>query len=120
MPNAVVVAGCEDCCKGEKCEKCGMQKGTALCCTGVKPAEKGTYCKMCGFEKGSEQCCADGNVKCDKCGLAQGSPICCKIKSEDHEHDKTQGHDGDHDHVGGDHDSDEAEGHDDVTDDDSE
>ena len=81
-------ADCEDCCKGEKCE-CGMQKGTPLCCSGVKSAEGVTYCKDCGFDKNSESCCAEGNQECDKCGLAKGSPICCKVKStvaSDHEH----------------------------------
>ena len=85
-------ADCEDCCKGEKCD-CGMQKGTALCCSGVKSAEGVTYCKDCGFDKKSESCCAEGNQECSKCGLAQGSPICCKIKStevSDHQHDQDE------------------------------
>lgn len=89
-------AECEDCCKGEKCE-CGMQKGTALCCSGVKSAEGVTYCKDCGFDKKSESCCADGNQECGKCGLAEGSPICCKVKTtaeaeHKHEEDGSQSH----------------------------
>ena len=87
-------ADCEDCCKGEKCD-CGMQKGTALCCTGVKPAEGVAYCKDCGFDKKSESCCAETNEECGECGLAKGSPICCKVKatgdSDDHEgHDHAE------------------------------
>jgi len=86
-------AECEDCCKGEKCD-CGMQKGTPLCCTGVKPAE-GVYCKSCGHTKGSEACCAEGNETCTKCNLAKGSPLCCKVKHDEEGHD----HEG-HDHEG--------------------
>ena len=87
-------ADCEDCCKGEKCD-CGMQKGTALCCTGVKPVEGVAYCKDCGFDKKSESCCAETNEECTQCGLAKGSPICCKVKatgdSDDHEgHDHAE------------------------------
>lgn len=95
-------ADCEDCCKGEKCE-CGMQKGTALCCSGVKSAEGVTYCKDCGFDKNSESCCAEGNEECGECGLAKGSPICCKIKSSvatghEHEaHEDGSGHNHDED-----------------------
>ncbi len=91
-------ADCEDCCKGEKCD-CGMQKGTALCCSGVKPADGGTYCKGCGFVKGSEKCCAESNETCS-CGLAKGSPLCCKVKAEDHDHDHDHGEEG-HDHKEG-------------------
>ena len=94
-------ADCEDCCQGEKCE-CGMQKGTALCCSGVKPVEGVDYCKDCGFDKKSESCCAESNEECGKCGLAKGSPICCKVKAVDSEH---EGHDHDgHDHSDHDHD----------------
>jgi len=83
-------ADCEDCCKGEKCD-CGMQKGTPLCCSGVKPAEGVTYCKDCGFDTKSESCCAETNKECAECGLAQGSPICCKVKAaavHDHSHEE--------------------------------
>ena len=87
-------ADCDDCCNGEKCD-CGMQKGTALCCTGVKPVEGVAYCKDCGFDKKSESCCAQTNEECTQCGLAKGSPICCKVKatgdSDDHEgHDHAE------------------------------
>ena len=87
-------ADCDDCCNGEKCD-CGMQKGTALCCTGVKPVEGVAYCKDCGFDKKSESCCAETNEECGECGLAKGSPICCKVKatgdSDDHEgHDHAE------------------------------
>ena len=95
-------ADCDDCCKGEKCD-CGMQKGSALCCTNVKPAEGVVYCKDCGFDTKSESCCADSNTECKKCGLAEGSPICCKVKSGDHDHDEA----GHHDHDGDGHDHDE-------------
>ncbi len=88
-------ADCEDCCKGEKCD-CGMQKGTALCCSGVSPKEGVKYCKSCGFEKGTESCCSESNTSCTKCGLAEGSPICCKVKDSDaHNHDEHAHTDGD-------------------------
>lgn len=83
-------AGCDECCKGEKCDGCGYQKGAALCCVEGAPApdESVAYCKICGFAKGSEKCCADSNVACTKCGLAKGSPICCKVNKEKlHTHD---------------------------------
>ena len=85
-------AECKDCCKGEKCD-CGMQKGTPLCCSGVKPAE-GVYCKACGFTKDSDKCCAEGNEACSKCSLAKGSPLCCKVKhdEEGHDHEAGEGH----------------------------
>jgi len=89
-------AGCEECCKGEKCD-CGMQKGTALCCSGVESAEGVTYCKDCGFDKNSESCCAETNVECSACGLAKGSPICCKVKAGDSDHAHSEaGHDHSH------------------------
>lgn len=80
-------ADCEDCCKGEKCD-CGMQKGSALCCSGVASKEGVKYCKSCGFEKGTESCCSESNTACTKCGLAEGSPICCKVKDSDHKHEE--------------------------------
>lgn len=90
-------AGCDDCCKGEKCD-CGMQKGTALCCSGVKSAD-GVYCKTCGFTKGSEKCCAEGNETCTKCSLAKGSPLCCKVKQKEagdnHDHEEGDDHEED-------------------------
>lgn len=90
-------ADCGDCCKGAKCGECGMQKGTELCCSGVKPADAGKYCKDCGFVKGTEKCCAEGNTKCGKCGLAAGSDLCCKVAAHSdhagHDHD-----DADHAH----------------------
>lgn len=89
---------CDDCCKGEKCE-CGMQKGSALCCSGVKPADGVVYCKACGHDTKSESCCAESNTACSKCGLADDSPIHCKVKSSDHDHEG-------HDHDGDDHDHD--------------
>jgi len=79
----------EDCCKGEKCD-CGMQKGTPLCCSGVKPVEGVTYCKDCGFDNKSDSCCAESNEECGACGLAKGSPICCKVKATGDNH---EGHD---------------------------
>ena len=70
-----------------------MQKGTPLCCSGVKPAD-GVYCKKCGFTKSSEKCCAEGNETCPKCDLAKGSPLCCKVKSkDDHDHEDHEDHD---------------------------
>lgn len=86
-------ADCESHCKesSETCTDCGMKPGSALCCTGVKPADV-VYCKGCGFEKGTEKCCADTNEACS-CGLAKGSPLCCKLnKDEDagHDHDGEQ------------------------------
>jgi hypothetical protein len=95
-------AGCEECCKGEKCEECGMQKGSELCCTGVATKAEGTYCKECGYLKGTDKCCADGNVKCEKCGLAAGSDLCCKVNPED----DNKGHE----HAEGDHDDDQNKG----------
>ena len=78
-----------------------MQKGSELCCSGVKPTEDGAYCKDCGFVKGSEKCCADENAKCAKCGLAKGSDLCCKeINVDAHEgHDHAEGDDEDQDHA---------------------
>lgn len=99
-------AGCDDCCQGEKCD-CGMQKGSELCCSGVKPSDV-VYCKSCGFGKGTDQCCSEDNEACS-CGLAKGSPLCCKIKGDDehaegsHEGDSDAGHKEGHD---------EHEGHD--------
>ena len=90
-------ADCEDCCKGEKCE-CGMQKGSALCCTGVESKEGVKYCKSCGYEKGTEACCSESNKACTKCGLAQGSPICCKVKADSDAGHSHEGHDLEHDH----------------------
>ena len=76
-------ADCEDCCQGETCD-CGMKKGSALCCTGIKPKDA-VYCKSCGFEKESESCCSDDNEACD-CGMAKGSPLCCKLNKNSGEH----------------------------------
>ena len=83
-----------------------MQQGTALCCTGVKPAAEGVYCKACGFIKDSEQCCAEENEVCTKCGLAKGSPICCKVKSDD-DGEKAEGDDDDGEKAEGDDDDDD-------------
>lgn len=97
-------ADCEDCCQGEKCE-CGMQKGSELCCTGVKPADV-KYCKSCGFGKGTDQCCSKDNVTCS-CGMAKGSPLCCKLKDGAGEHVHAEG-----EHTHGDGDAGHEEGHD--------
>ncbi|MEO1618670.1 MAG: hypothetical protein AAFV88_22665 [Planctomycetota bacterium] len=84
------IAGTETCCKGETCS-CGMQKGSALCCSGVESSDV-VYCKDCGFGKGTDECCSDDNTACTKCGLAAGSDLCCKVATDD----SHEGHDHDH------------------------
>lgn len=84
-------AGAETCCKGEKCA-CGMQKDSALCCSGVKSADV-VYCAKCGFGKGTENCCAESNETCTKCSLAKGSDLCCKVKAEGDHDDADHGDD---------------------------
>ena len=75
-------ADCDSHCEedGKKCDDCGMKPGSALCCTGVEPADV-VYCKGCGHEKGTEKCCADTNETC-ACGMAKGSTLCCKLKKD--------------------------------------
>ncbi len=76
--------GSETCCAdgAEKCDSCGLHKGTALCCKVPEELKGKDMCMSCGNAAGSEQCCAAGAEECDKCGLHNGSALCCKLDAE--------------------------------------
>ena len=62
----------------EKCEKCGLHKGSDLCCKIESGAFVGmTLCGACGEIAGSEACCKEGAEVCEKCSRHKGSPLCC-------------------------------------------
>ena len=76
--------GSDSCCAdgAEKCDSCGLHKGTALCCKVPEDMKGKDMCMSCGNAAGSEQCCAEGAEECGKCGLHKGSALCCKIEAE--------------------------------------
>ena len=65
-------AGSDTCCSGDKCDSCGLQKESALCCKDVQ-----VHCGECGQQKGTEKCCAEDAVTCKDCGFHKGADLCC-------------------------------------------
>ena len=68
----------------EKCESCGLTKGSTLCCVELDESVKGQdLCGKCGNVAESDSCCDENAEKCASCGLAKGSALCCKLKTEE-------------------------------------
>ena len=79
-----LIKGSELCCKKGQplCPKCGLVKGSPGCCRVPKDVKGDVeLCTSCGLIKGSVDCCKiAGKQICPKCGLVKGSPGCCRIK----------------------------------------
>jgi len=88
------------------CPKCGLHKGSILCCSSAYTGAPRDVilCSKCGEVAFTKKCCQLGTTDaalCPKCGLHKGSPGCCKIEkavddgsSHTIEHAHQGGHDG--------------------------
>lgn len=89
------------CKEGAKiCPKCGLHKGSILCCsTAFSGAPRDVIlCSKCGEKAFTNKCCQEGLAICPKCGLHKGSPGCCKIEKAV---DDGSGHTNEYTHQGG-------------------